>query len=518
MLVAIVKNLPPEGVKNIRRTCKLLDHYSAPYLIQKVYISTQLKDREALTRISQHPLLRLGIEEIVYDATNYEECDPKSYMDFFGGGREIGLAGQSYSRFSVIRGHAIYEEAYLEQRALRQYRGPLLTRAMDDHLRPPRFEEILLNPRCLYEVAEFLPDDLVRLVRAIPRMPKITRVTLSDRRWTKHPRRYRHGSPTRPWFDRPTTFAILNQRSQGVEAVTLDPRPWAGALEDHSTRFNRDWYRGFRVITQALAMTANSNISKLAVQRDSVMSGLYWKMFESSPTEAIILGQSFRYLKIIELKLDTDISGAAASAGDLWSTRGSVRCIANALSSAVQLEHLTIKLDQGVWENHPYPRPTSFEDLMGQHHWNRLCSITFAGAVFSRNAFLDFILRHRRSLQHISLDQVLMAPEAWSPDSWSANIWEQGVQYGYDWKNFFKSLAECKPNLHSITVLTNAYHKQDERAYHACNPYAVVQLLESGGEHRPPVASCAHDLKKANANPCQYIDSWDMGSPSDAAD
>ncbi|KAL9024595.1 MAG: hypothetical protein Q9196_006402 [Gyalolechia fulgens] len=86
VLLSIIKLLPCDDIRNLRKVSPTLNAYSIPYAVRRVYLSTHWRDRENLTRISQHPVLSRFIEEIVYDSTNCEEylTDLDAYKDLFG--------------------------------------------------------------------------------------------------------------------------------------------------------------------------------------------------------------------------------------------------------------------------------------------------------------------------------------------------------------------------------------------------------------------------------------------------
>lgn len=482
ILLAIVKLVSRRDISNLRQVCKTLNEYSTRFLIRRVYLSTHWKDRENLTRISQHPVLSKSVEEIVYDATNYEDywLDLRYYQEFFGGGKSPCIGEQSYTKISVTRGHALYKQAYSDQAMLAEYCKPFLTRSMDDDTRPSDFEAMLFDPQYLYQVAEFLPDDLLRLVRALPRMPNVTHVTLSDRRWTKHHSRYHHLDDWAPATCPEYTFAIQNEGSKGLEAVVLDPRPWPSQHEDFPPMYDRDWYRGFRVITQALAMTRNRSVTHFDVKRGQPSSGLAWEMFDIPLRDGRALSISFRHLRSIVLQLDT-------SNPDGLANKTSKSFLPSCLASAYGLEQLTIELEEDVSEVDT--KVTSFTGLMGQHHWQHLRSVSFAHITFPMKEFLVFLLRHRVSLRSLALGNVFMEPESWASAMDRESLYQCEI--------LFQSMAQCKLNLETLTVRTGTYYGMTGSWYHACNADAVLKLLHSGGQwcQERPLVRCSHDMK-----------------------
>ncbi|KAL8708345.1 MAG: hypothetical protein Q9225_007613 [Loekoesia sp. 1 TL-2023] len=481
ILLAIVKLVSRRDISNLRQVCKTLNEYSTRFLIRRVYLSTHWKDRENLTRISQHPVLSKSVREIVYDATNYEDywLDLCYYQEFFGGGKSPCIGEQSYTKISVTRGHALYKQAYSDQAMLAEYCKPFLTRSMDNDTRPSDFEAMLFDPQCLYQVAEFLPDDLLRLVRALPRMPNVTHVTLSDCRWTKHRNRYHHLDDWAPATSPEYTFAIQNEGSKGLEAVVLDPRPWPNPHEDFPPMHDRDRYRGFRVITQALAMTRNRSVTHFAVKRGQSSSGLAWEMFDVPLREGRALSISFRHLKSIVLKFDTSKANGRV-------TQNSKSFLPSCLASAMGLEQLTIELEEDV--RGIDTTAISFIGLVGHHHWERLRSVSFAHVTFPIKEFLDFLLRHHHSLRSLALESVFMALEPRASATDRESLYQEGI--------LFRSMALCKLNLETLTVQTGTYYPMTRSWYHACNADDVLKLLHSEGQwcQERPLVRCSHDV------------------------
>ncbi|KAL8934416.1 MAG: hypothetical protein Q9216_005926 [Gyalolechia sp. 2 TL-2023] len=479
VLRTIVMLLPCEDIRNLRRVCRVLNFFSAKHAVRRIYLSAHWKDRENLTLISQHPDFSKSVEELVYDSTNCEEhlTDLDAYKKLFGLGTLHHQNGQSYTELSVIRGHALYHQIWSEQASLKEYRGPHLTKPMDDIARPTKFEAMLCAPHLFSQVMEYLPDDLVRLVRALPRMPRLRRITLADCRWTTHPDRHQVAQDGKDSLGRPSTFSIHNKGRRGLDAAVLDPRPWPEITEEFNPAFDRDWYRGFRVITQALAITKNHHVEYLGIERDGFASGLSWTMLQLSPPETIILCSSFRHLKTIELKIDTT---SPPSKGQLAS--GSNFCLAAALASAHDLEHMAIHFDRQDYFGER--DVTSFNGLIGSHHWPWLKSVSFADIVFLEEDVLSF-LAHHKWLRTIVLDHILIVTNQSDESERDTTC---------QWKDIFRYMASHMFVLQSLTVNANPRCDWSQSHFHACNLKDVRKLLKSGGED-PPSITCSHDIE-----------------------
>ncbi|KAL8645551.1 MAG: hypothetical protein Q9210_006645 [Variospora velana] len=476
ILIGIIECLPCKEIRSLRAVCRDLNEYASPFAIQRVYLSTQWKDRENLTRISQHPILSKSVHEIFVDATNYDEdlFGLAAYQSFFAACKDP-LGGEPlYTQIAVTRGHALYREACDEDATLKAYCGNFLTRSIDDDFRPHGFEKMLFNPTFFYRVAEYLPDDLVRLVRALPRLPNAVKITLSDHRSVEQSHYHCHGT-----YDE-YTFTIKNENQRGCEAVILDPRPWPHWTDECDYIRNKAWYRGFRVIVQALAMSSHHNIKYFGIGRKEANNGLWWQMLQVPSQEADMLDIAFSQLRVISLNIDT-----RNRVSNEWFRDEPVHSLAHALSSAPDLRKLRIALDHNVEEIET--QVTSLNDLIGQpHHWKHLQCLSLAGMTISRRNFIDFLLLHHQSLRALTLTDVFLAPESWVETDYD------NISNLFDWKTLLLSLGRCNLNLSALTV-----GAQYQEWYHACNWDAVQRLCHSGGQDRPLI-DCSHSLRFRN--------------------
>ncbi|KAL8670326.1 MAG: hypothetical protein Q9168_005126 [Polycauliona sp. 1 TL-2023] len=66
--IVILKHLPKRRLKRMRMVSKKLSLLAAPILLDVLYISPRSKDIEVFEAIVQHPVLRIGIKDVVYDS------------------------------------------------------------------------------------------------------------------------------------------------------------------------------------------------------------------------------------------------------------------------------------------------------------------------------------------------------------------------------------------------------------------------------------------------------------------
>ncbi|RAK98134.1 uncharacterized protein BO80DRAFT_480529 [Aspergillus ibericus CBS 121593] len=96
----IFKDLPRDSLKNLRLTCKHLDHLvvSLSHLFSRIYISANQEDLRVLGLISQHPRIASCVRELVWDVTmicGFRRIGPAG-ADIIYKYRSISLCGQDY--------------------------------------------------------------------------------------------------------------------------------------------------------------------------------------------------------------------------------------------------------------------------------------------------------------------------------------------------------------------------------------------------------------------------------------
>ncbi|KAI4178079.1 MAG: hypothetical protein LQ346_007571 [Caloplaca aetnensis] len=502
-LSAVFETLVVEDVKRARHVCKIWNDLSTPFLLPIIYLSTQLKDRENLTQISHHPTLRKSVREIIYDSTVYVDSLQRSgdlWRKYLCSSLPSCRADQTYSEEAVSRGFSVYAEAYSVQEGLFDYCGRYLTRPADDASRPKHFNEMLFEPRFLDHIAEFLPDDLVRLVRALPKMPNVTRMILSDRRWTSRKGQYRCLPRMSPYRRQGFIFGVQNQGVPGLEQVVHHPQEWP---DDHHAYYDPNQWRGFRVIIQAIAMAETHNVKHFSVQSGDEGSGLAWGALADTLQEHGLLDRAFHNLKSLELKIDR----TQPESNEWCSALGHGR-LARTLASIQGLERLSIGLNKTFMSleiDSPGFEHMSLTGLVGQHQWQHLRYVYFADMMVSQQELLDFLARHRKTLCHLVLSCVQfpgaeVLPDFNEDDDMGPYInnpfiaghrTNQGRLEG--WYNYLRALAEHDLNLQTFSLILEQSLTRKERLwFHACNENDILQLLRSGGKDRHS-SICSHD-------------------------
>lgn len=474
ILTNIIRNLPLKDIKNLRQACRTLDSIAVHFLFKEIYLSSQLRDRERLTAVSEHPIFSKSVEKVIYDSTF---ITPRS---LFANGRMNksnylntcypGLGGKDYTRVAVLRGFQSFEASYLQQETLADYDDDELTHRRFEDSHPSNFSSLLESIEDFPKVAQFLPDDLIRLVQSLPRMPNVRHFEISDCRYTRDPDRYRRqcvlgGSSS----VRDMTFCIRNEGTRGVEEVILDPRPWFDQDEVGRMRIMSSCFRGFYVLTQAASMTKRENIESFRVLRDSTESGLPSQTFFMRTRQLYHAEQAFCYLKSIKLKI-CHVDMVHPFSPNRFST---------ILASAKQLKDLDICLDH---KSSPASRnkiPT-FNKIIGIQYWPELRSATFGSMNLGDASFLHFCRNHRHTLTSLRLERV----------SLPSNLTDQpddGAPPLPKWHRMFKAMAHPDSVL---SVFTFRDIDASETEYlHSCGDRdALYNFLESGGASTLPTS------------------------------
>lgn len=75
LLIELLRWLPVSDLKSARLTCTRWSDIGATMLFRRIYFSPRKIEMEAFANITQHPLLRKGVRELIYDGRLFRhEC------------------------------------------------------------------------------------------------------------------------------------------------------------------------------------------------------------------------------------------------------------------------------------------------------------------------------------------------------------------------------------------------------------------------------------------------------------
>ncbi|MCJ1345555.1 hypothetical protein MMC31_003762, partial [Peltigera leucophlebia] len=460
ILVEIIQCLSKKDIKSVRRTSKGLNDIATRYLFGSVYISSRLKDREAFTAISDHPVFSHLVTELVYDSTN---------ISFLEGQEQFNLNRTSYTRFltgcqssprpiefskaALGRGFKSFAARFQEHLNLAEYDGEELTHwspfRRPPFRRPPEsrrsndnFSSLLMDNSSLPAALNYLPDDLVRLLKGIPQMPNLKHFVISDTRYAKNTKHRVHSCWDYEGGDiRELTLTINKKGVRGADEIILDPRPWPSRLEEWPpSDCDRTWYRGFPVLMQAASMLNMTTLESFTVERDCPKSGISHVMFHMSPQRLRHTINAFSNLKTIQLKIHT-----TRFEGMRWRDTVASGCLMNILEAARHLQDLDLRLDSLSCET-DYLVP--FGKIVGVGYWPSLRKVALANMALSlnQNGFLEFFDRHRQTLCDLWVEDVMILSDTWSSNHGPKQIHE-------NWIQTFRSMASDDIRLRNFSFL-----------------------------------------------------------------
>lgn len=484
ILVEIIRRLLKKDIKSIRQTSKCLHAIATRYLFASLYISSRLKDREAFTAISEHPVFRHLVTQLVYDSTN---------ISFLEGQEQFNLNKTSYTRFltgcqssprpiefskaALGRGFKSFAVRFEEHQTLAEYDGEELThwspfrRPPDSRSSDGNFSSLLMDKSSLPAVANYLPDDLVRLLKGIPRMPKLKHFVISDTRYAKNTKHRVHSCWDYEGGDiRELTLTINNKGVRGADEIILDPRPWPSRLEEWPPGdCDRTWYRGFPILMQAASMLGMTTLESFTVERDCPKSGISHIMFHMSPQRLHHTMNAFSHLKTIQLKIHTtDFEGMR------WRDTVANGSLAHALEAARYLQDLDLRLDSLSCET-DYLVP--FGKIVGSGCWPYLRKVALANLALKldQNGFLQFFNRHHQTLHDLWVEDVVILSDTWPICNRPKHIHE-------NWVQTFQSMGNDDIQLRKFSFLdTHFVSENNLGSFRSCNTATIVRFFSSGG-------------------------------------
>lgn len=496
ILVEIIRRLPKKDIKSIRQTSKCLHAIATRYLFASVYISSRLKDREAFTAISEHHVFRHLVTELVYDSTN---------ISFLEGQEQFNLNKTSYTRFltgcqssprpiefskaALGRGFKSFAVRFEEHQTLAEYDGEELThwspfrRPPDSRRSDGNFSSLLMDKSSLSAVANYLPDDLVRLLKGIPRMPKLKHFVISDTRYAKNTKHRVHSCWDYEGGDiRELTLTINNKGIRGADEIILDPRPWPSRLEEWPPGdCDRTWYRGFPVLMQAASMLSMTTLESFTVERDCSKSGISHIMFHMSPQRLRHTMNAFSHLKTIQLKIHT-----TRFEGTCWRDTVANGSLAHVLEAARYLQDLDLRLDSLSCET-DYLVP--FGEIVGSGCWPDLRKVALANMALSldQNGFLQFFNRHHQTLHYLWVEDIVILSDKWHLSNGAKQIHE-------NWAQTFRSMANDDIQLRKFSFLNTHFPSENNFGlFHSCDLATIVRFFSSGGRENQKSVSTRYE-------------------------
>ncbi|KAF6228933.1 hypothetical protein HO133_007045 [Letharia lupina] len=254
--------------------------------------------------------------------------------------------------------------------------------------------------------------------------------------------------------DAPPNFGSLLTAAKGSEEVPhrLDV-----------DTFDRFWYRGFYVLTQAASML---NLKQLrSFVTDSAKQGISYTVLDMASTELMHTCNAFRHLATISLQIDTQNGNSQWN----WIKFLGGGNVALMLTAAQGLKHLDLGFDM------PYTEIRKLAKLLGHLAWPCLQHVGLSNMILEEDELVAFLKRHISTLESISLDYMILFKHHpqdrifgdWTPKSW---------------KGAFRSMSVLALNNLCISIPLSDGEPCSMRGYwHGDDPAKVNRFLASGG-------------------------------------
>ena len=303
-------------LQNARLVCRPFNDAASPFLITKVWISTDVRDWERLAKIAGHPVFGKCVREVEYDGAYYETgfLLQRDYVNALGSASNPKTSGLTcacdgssvtYTKAAVVRGHREYKRRFLHQNNIEFYPGDHVTISFSTGHHPPGLAQMIET--CDVDGLEaHLPGDLICLVRALQSMPRVNRLVFTGdvKRGSRH---YWHHDNFRPFREpKCLSFTIENEGVRGQDKVIIDPRPWPDSQTEPVD--NPCCHRGFHVLTQAASMVGIKALTSFTATACGygIRNGISHLAFRMSPTQLTHARNAFRSLTKIELQFATN--------------------------------------------------------------------------------------------------------------------------------------------------------------------------------------------------------------------
>ena len=398
-----------------------------------------MKDLERLTSISQHPVFSKSVREIEYHATAYdfEFYKKEDYLHsivfhdyiLINTPQDLNTEPTKSIKSAILRGHKEHQKRCLHQTDLSRHNGEHMTVPDDDI--PPALTQ-LVEAGDIDSLESYLPSDLVCLVRALRCMPLVERLTIGD--LVERPSHY--------WCDRSKsrregfTLSVQKKHVKNQESVLIDPRSWHDVIEDMPRRHMngmpphhiRNWYRGFRVLTQAASMIGKKNLKSFVMgsQSQSLCRGISYQVFQMSPSQITHTCNAFRYLTELDLKMShsRQATEATEATDPDFQYYNAIKAvidsgnIARCPSAARNLQSLSLEF---MGSDTHCIEIANLATVLGDFTWPKLQSIFLRNMRMHHSELVSFGLRHKASLRSLVLHEFFVRGNAttWFLPSWT---------------------------------------------------------------------------------------------------
>ncbi|KAL2840332.1 hypothetical protein BJX68DRAFT_279014 [Aspergillus pseudodeflectus] len=339
LLYIIASYLPNKSVKALRLTCRTLCSV-APLRLDRVFISANPLNIAVFRAVADSETFRYKVTEIIYDdARLMKPPEPDTWNlegeDGYEYGRDLDTDEDDYTCsspwfMSQLRRNKA-DMPYRRGGGLRAPEDPRLAEHRGSELAPALCWQYYQNLLQQQEDVIFSRRDVEAFVYGLRKFPNLKRITLTPAA---------HGHLWGPLYETPMIRAFPRGFNYPIpRGWPTGQRVWdapqAQSWEDAEVR---NEYRGFSIITRALAEYAAHHISELTIDANSLPTGLNCRVFEEPNTEYNDFATLLRRPGFRRLDLALLVGGQERTGWRCYRSR----LLSRALANSHGLEHLTL--------------------------------------------------------------------------------------------------------------------------------------------------------------------------------
>ncbi|KAG9255766.1 uncharacterized protein F5Z01DRAFT_652072 [Emericellopsis atlantica] len=425
LLGGIAAELPTNrDVRNLRLTCKILSEaVLASLKLSRVFLSAHPVNIEVLRAIADHDYFRYKVTELIWDDARFvnrgddvgfdedgselDEDDMEIAEMYADDPDERPHQGQKYPEwFGIALDYNYLWGPGLDRRLSEAKRfssdSQKLVSQSEAELPPARawkyYRQLLQQQDEVLQSTPALDEEALKY--ALARFPNLRRITLTPAA---------HGFLFMPLYRTP----LIRQLPRGLNyplprgwptAPYAEPAPEAPLWQSEHVK---NMWRGFRIITRALAQDDSHSVSEFLVDVNYLDSGLTYHVFDDKSHQeykdlvTVMSRPGFR-------RLDLSLSAGDAEDGENWtaSTHDNLR---HALGCAA-LEHFRLSTNASRARSGIRQQLDSFiplRQLLPIEAWPRLRHFGIAGIVVDTNELVDVLASLPTTLRTVELSFLL---------------------------------------------------------------------------------------------------------------
>ncbi|KAH7193889.1 uncharacterized protein B0J16DRAFT_354442 [Fusarium flagelliforme] len=407
---AIFALLKPNDIKNVRATCSSLAK-ALPLHFDRVFISANSLNIQVFNAIANHETFRHQVSEIIWDdarlPNGFELLDQQTVKEwevnrktpngvplwFTEGRSDYGDSG-----------HYVYPESHLGIKESWAYYKPLL----DDQQR-------VLSSNLDLEAFKF----------GLRQFTSLKRVTITPATHGTHWRTL-YRTPMIRAFPPGLDYPLPKAWPYFDDEMKIDVLPWVSDGDDYpyqiiygkectAEEYRAKW-RGFQLVTRALAEHEDHGITELVIGGHEIQSGLNARLFDQWSPEygdlvTLLKRPGFRHL---ELHLFT---GFVLEDHDCYSYRSGL--LHDALAQAKDLEYLCLRASTYIENGVPELLTSEDEEdwymcplrtIFPIHHWPRLQHFGISNMLVDPDDLIGLLASLPPSLRSLELSHLGFKP------------------------------------------------------------------------------------------------------------